>query len=377
MTIQTNSNNGPIIADIHVHPSLKTFLFNKKSYKRNGTGGAWNPFAMRVDLPKIVEGGVNVLFSSVYLPEKKMIMDCFLLRFATSILGKKFRSLKKGDPFEVTMNIILKYEDAIAQANAKENFRAEFAKSNKALNKILENKEFAILHSIEGAHSLSGKMENLHKFFDKGVCLLTLAHFYENEVARTVGGIPDSKKMLGCFKNSIEQSEGLPDFGKEVVEEMLRIGMLVDFSHCTKKARQEIFEMNNNKRPLIFSHVGVEAMNDATMNPTDIEIKQIANCGGVIGVIFMNHWLKNDEQKNGLDLIVNTIKHLKDKGGVECIAIGSDFDGFTDPPDDIKDISEIPKLSDKLKDEKFSNDEIEKIMGTNVLRVLKDGWGKA
>lgn len=370
-------NNHSVIADIHVHPSLKTFLFNKKSYKRNKTGGAWNPLAMRVDLPKIVEGGVNVVFSSVYLPEKKMIKDCFLLRFSTSILGRKFRSLKKGDPFQVTMNIIKKYEEAIAHANAKGGFRSEFAKSSTALHNILKNKEIAILHSIEGAHSLSGKMENLHKFFDKGVCLLTLAHFYENEVARTVGGIPESKKLLGCFKNTIEQSEGLTDFGKDVVEEMLRIGMIVDFSHCTLKARQEIFDMNNNKRPLIFSHVGVQAMNDATMNPTDAEIKKIADCGGVIGVIFMNFWLKDDEQKEGLDLIVDTIKHLKNKGGVECIAIGSDFDGFTDPPDDIKDISEMPKLTDKLINNGFSDDEIDKIMGTNVLRVLKDGWGKA
>jgi len=371
-----SSYNQYFLADLHVHPSLKTFLFNKKLYKYNRAGGAWNPLALRVDLPKVIKGGVNLFLSSVYLPEKKMIKDCKILGLATSILGGKFRSLKKGDPFEVTMKIIRKFEDAIAAANAKENFNVEFAKSLSALDKMLKNGETAILHSIEGAHSLSGKMENLHNFFDKGVCLLTLAHFYENEVATTVGGIPNNKKKLGCFKNSIEQTEGLPPFGKQVVEEMIKIGMIIDLTHCTPEGRKEIYSINNNKRPLVFSHVGVRVKNKSSMNPTDEEIKAIADCGGVIGVIFMNFWLESEEQKEGLDLIVETIQHLKNIGGVDCIAIGSDFDGFTDPPDDIKDISEMPKLTKKLLSSGFNEVEFEKIMGKNIVRVLHDGWGK-
>ncbi len=80
------------------------------------------------------------------------------------------------------------------------------------------------------------------------------------------------------------------------------------------------------------------------MNPTDAEIKTIAGFGGVIGVIFMNYWLDSGHHDNGLDLIVATIKHIVDKGGIDAVAIGSDFDGFTDPPDDLKDISEMPRL---------------------------------
>ena len=77
MNHKNNSSNSQyFLADLHVHPSLKTFLFNKKLYKCNRTGGAWNPLALRVDLPKVIKGGVNLFLSSVYLPEKKMIKDC-------------------------------------------------------------------------------------------------------------------------------------------------------------------------------------------------------------------------------------------------------------------------------------------------------------
>ncbi len=379
MNNNLNSSSDITFIDLHAHPSLKTYLFNKRLYKKHKTGGAWNPLAMRVDLPKIVEGGVNAIFSSVYLPENKMIMDCTILSFITSLVGlfsKKFRSVKKGNPFSVTMDIIDNFEQAVAKAQKKGWNNFEIARSVSDFKRILSENKIAFIHSIEGAHSLDGKLENLQKFFDRGVSMLTLAHFYENEVTRTVGGIPQSKKMLWCFKNEKEQSEGLPTLGRQVVEEMIRIGMLIDLSHCTIKARDEIYKINNKRRPLVFSHNGVHKMNPAAMNPTDEEIKLIADCGGVIGVIFMNFWLFHKDKKNGLELIINTIRHLKKIGGIDCIAIGSDFDGFTDPPDDIKDMSKMPKLTKALFDAGFSDEEVEKILGKNVLRVIEEGWGK-
>ncbi|GAB4376500.1 MAG: hypothetical protein Kow0042_22870 [Calditrichia bacterium] len=363
------------VIDLHVHPSLKTFLWNKNLAKRHRTGGAWNPLTLRVDLPKIKDGGVDVLFSSVYLPERRMIKDCFILDVVTSLLGKKFRSLKRGDPFEITQNILQHFEIALEDAASKKGNSVEIARSFTELKRVLSEGKTAVIHSVEGAHSLAGRLENVENFFQLGVSLITLAHFYENEVTHTVGGIPEEKKFLGCFKNEKEQTAGLTDFGKQAVEKMLDIGMLIDLTHCTPKARQEIYEINNGRRPLVFSHTGVYDLNSATMNPTDEEIKAIADCGGVIGVIFMNFWLYPHEQKNGLDLILRTIQHLKNVGGIECIAIGSDFDGFTDPPDDIKDISEMPKLTEALLKAGFNQEEIEKIWGKNVLRVLEYGWG--
>lgn len=96
--------------------------------------------------------------------------------------------------------------------------------------------------------------------------------------------------------------------------------------------------------------------------------------GGVIAVIFMNTWLGEHENKNGLDAIVATIRQITVVGGIDSVAIGSDFDGFTDPPDDLKDIAEMPRLTEALLEAGFSETEVEKILGLNMERVLHDGW---
>jgi len=365
-----------VVIDLHVHPSLKTYLFDKKLKRRHRTGGAWNPFTLRVDLPKIIEGGVNAIFSAIYCPEKKMINDCWFLKLLTHFVNKKLRDLVKDNHFVSTMKMLAHFEKAVSDAKINGKTVAEIAKSVSELHRILDKGNIAVIHSVEGGHSLDGKIENLEVIFNQGVALLTPAHFYENELGCTVGGIPEDKKFLSCFKNEKEQSCGLSDFGREVVEEMIRLGMIIDLTHSTPSARDEIYQINRQRRPLVISHVGVHVMNPKGMNPTDKEMKNIADSGGVTGVIFMNYWLYQKEQKNGLDLVIKTIQHIKNTGGTDSIAIGSDFDGFTDPPDDIKDISEMPKLTHSLLKSGFSELEIEKIWSKNILRVIQDGWGK-
>ncbi len=366
------------LIDFHVHPALKTYLFCTKFYKRHKAGGAWNPLRVRVDLPKLTEGGVNGIFSAIYCPEKEMLDDCMPLRMAIGFLGlfsKKFRGISKGNRFDETMKMIDSFENTVSSAVKKGFQNVKIARSRAEFEEFLDKGKLTIVHSIEGGHSLGGKLENLEKFFNRGVALLTLAHFYENEIGQTVGGIIDSKKMFGCFKHSVIQEGGLSDFGRDVVEEMIRMGMLIDMTHCTLKARQEIFEINNNRRPLICSHVGVQARFQHPINLTDDDIKKIAGCGGTICVIFMNHWLSEKPQKDGLDLIVKTIEHIRKKTGTDFISVGTDFDGFTDPPDDIKDIAEMPKFTESLLKAGFKETDIEKILGENALRVIRAGWG--
>ena len=104
------------------------------------------------------------------------------------------------------------------------------------------------------------------------------------------------------------------------------------------------------------------------------EIRHIADTGGVVAVIFMNYWLGEHTTKDGLDAIVATAKQIADVGGIDTVAFGSDFDGFTDPPDDIKDISQMPRLTDALLAAQFSESDVEKILGRNMERVLRAGW---
>jgi microsomal dipeptidase-like Zn-dependent dipeptidase len=364
------------VIDMHDHPSLKTYLFNKDLGSRHRPGGAFNPFSMRVDLPKIVEGGVTSIFSTIYLPEKGLMDDCWLLWLLFHLLPKKFRNLVKGNPFEQTMLMLDHMERAVARARVGGNVIAEVARSKADLCRIINAGKVAILHAIEGAHSLSGNIANVDRFFDRGVCLMTLAHFYENDVVGPVNGIPDSMKPLWCFRQEKDLARGLTAFGSTVVERMIDLGMIIDLTHSTPVARDRVFQINNKKRPLVFSHTGVQTMCNEPMNPTDDEIRKIADCGGVVGIIFMNYWLCCKEKANGLELIAETARNIKRVGGIETVAIGTDFDGFTDPPDDVKDMADIPKVADYLSSSGFLDSEIEKILGGNVVRVLDEGWNR-
>ncbi|NIV03061.1 MAG: hypothetical protein GWN59_00015, partial [Calditrichae bacterium] len=188
-----------LVADMHAHPSLKIYMFNKKFHKRYWSGGAFNPFAMRVDLPKCIEGGLNLLFSSVYLPEKGLLKDCWILNLASYVAPCKWRDMLKKNPFEQTNKILDAFERAVARSKINGKEVAEIAYSLADVHRILNAGKIVILHTLEGAHPLDGKIENLKKFYDRGVCSLTLAHFYENRVVFPTDGIPANMKILCCF----------------------------------------------------------------------------------------------------------------------------------------------------------------------------------
>jgi len=365
------------VIDMHVHPSLKTYLFSMNMKKRYKTAGGWNPFTLRVDLQKLMEGGVNAILSTVYVPEKMMINDCWFLKLMYFFAKSRLRKMIEDNPFDVAMRIIDHFEDEVERVHIQGRQIAQVAHSKLELSDILRGGRIAVLHSIEGGHARAGKIENVEKFFDRGVCLLTLAHFYENAIGPTVGGIPDSKKFFSTFKHEGPQKGRLTEFGRVVIKEMIRLGMLIDMTHCNPETRTEVLGLNNNVRPIICTHVGLQRFHPHPHNLTDIEIKRIAETGGVIGTIFMNYWLVGQDGNNGLDYIVETMKHLRKVGGIECVALGSDFDGVTDPPDDIKDPSEFPKLTRALIKAGFTKTEVEKVLGKNVLRVLDDGWGNS
>ena len=284
----------------------------------------------------------------------------------------------KGNRFKVTKKMINRFNEAVAIAQ-QEGLPVTIAYTKTELEAALASDKIVFLHAVEGAHTLDNDIQNLDKLFNMGVCMLTPAHVYENEATQCVGGIPPDFQSCGCFQNQEIQEGGLFPFGVEVINKMIDLGMIIDMTHCTPAARTEIFNLNHNQRPLIMSHVGVDDMHSHPMNPTDDEIEKIADSGGVVGIIFYTYWLKSpNPPKDGLELISNTAAHIKNMvniAGIDHVAIGTDFDGFTDPPDDINDPAMFPDLQAELKNSGFTDPEIEKIFKTNALRVLMDGWG--
>jgi len=364
------------IVDLHAHPSLNVSLWGHKFASRHRCTGAWNPFTMRTDLPKLVDGNVRVLLSAVYLPERRLLSDCWALKVAKCFASPKVQRLFQGSSFDRTLEVIAQFEAEVARSRVGGREVARVVRSLGEMETAIAEGKLAIIHTIEGAHSLGGSVQNARAMFDRGVCLLTLGHFYANEFVSPVEAIPPDQRIPGCFEEPKDLTKGLTPLGEELVEACVAMGMLVDLTHCTPPARRRAFEIVNRRRPLLFTHVGVAAMNPQPMNPTDAEIKAIAATGGAIGIILMNYWLSPLKLKQGLHLVVETARRIKDQGGIETVAIGTDFDGFTDPPDDVRDMADLPNVTEALLRGGFTEGETRLILGGNALRVLRQGWGR-
>jgi membrane dipeptidase len=170
---------------------------------------------------------------------------------------------------------------------------------------------------------------------------------------------------------------GLTDTGRKVVEHMIEIGMGIDIAHCTPVARRQIYDIidaSGKRVPLLASHVGAYAINPSPYNLKDWEIQRLARDGGVIGVIFMPYWLMPRESRQGINFISLHIEHILQTGGEDVVGIGSDFDGFTTPPDDLDNASQLPRLTQRLVVDGYSPATIQKILGGNAMRVLSEVW---
>jgi microsomal dipeptidase-like Zn-dependent dipeptidase len=391
--------------DAHCHPALNSWLFDSNFQTNHPTFSKDTfPVQTTVDYPKMKKGQVDAILSSAYLPESPLLHEADpsgMVRSTLEFLFKVHDKAENNDfpdqPFEQTMRILDHFEDKIELARQK-GCNIQIARNFSELNSNIAGGIKTVLHSVEGGHSLgravSGKypdyIKNVDGLFDKGVSLLTLTHFYENDIAAPVIGMPPSFIKSLKLSDTRDLSKGLTETGKQVVSHMFDIGMIVDVTHCTPKAREEVFAINdlrgNNRRPVVFSHVGIWDMFNNPMNPTQDEILKIKDCGGIIGIIFENYWLIGKEEKDpipfielkeepGIGHVVNMIEGIHSiTGTYDNVSIGSDLDGFTDPPDDLYNIARFKFLNDKIV-ERFGNEAADKIMGGNIFRVLQNGWG--
>ncbi len=370
------------IVDLHAHPSMKVSLFNRAlSLRVYPSARAFDPFSVRTDFPKLKGGGLDVMLSVVYAPEKGIIEECRYIKLLGYFMPRTWNKIYGQPYFKVTDLLLTEIEVAVDKAVDPQTGKplGKIAHSVQELDGILaqgDGRPVALVHCVEGGHSLDGDLANLEALFNRGVAYLILQHFFENELGHPCYPWPESIQKFGCFRSERDISLGLKPFGAQVVEKMVELGMLIDVSHCTPLARAQVYEIVGNRAPILATHVGAYEINPDPYNLKDWEIKKIADSGGLVGVIFMNYWLMPHETHRGLNFIARTIQHFMNVGGVDHTAIGTDFDGFTDPPDDLKDASELPRLTQRLVAEGYSEEDIVKIWGGNALRVLREGWGK-
>ena len=200
--------------------------------------------------------------------------------------------------------------------------------------------------SIEGLQNIEGKRANLDRLYDAGFRMAGLAHFFDNEVAGSMHGL---------------KKGGLTPFGVEVVRAMEAKGIVVDIAHSSHTAVAQVLAMA--KRPVVSSHGGVQATCKVNRNLTDAEIRGVARTGGVIGIGYWDAAVCDTSPQG----IVHAIRHVRDLVGIDHVGLGSDYDGAIAARFDT---SRLDAITQGLIAAGFSDAEIAKVMGGNVLRVL-------
>jgi len=376
------------VFDLHIHPAMNRLVIRQNLNVRHIVSRSFSPFSVRASWPEMKKGGYSAMLSILHVPERGLIKDFPIIKLFKYLRPDLWRRLMVGSTFDVTLRLMNDFEQVIASAAPT---KAQLARSVTELDAILSQppgrRPIAVVHAIEGAHSLglptSGEatiLRNLETFYQRGVAYLTLAHFYPNPVVYPCFPFPEDFAHLAVTRDIWRDlTQGLTVLGQRVVTRMMDMGMLIDLSHCTPVARKQLFDLaaaRSKPVPFLATHVGAYEINPSPYNLQDEEIRRIADSGGLVGVIFMPYWLFPRGSGQGVNYIAQTLKHFINVVGEDHVGIGTDFDGFTTPPEDLKDTSEMPRLTQRLLVEGYTPETIKKILGGNALRVVRDGWGK-
>jgi membrane dipeptidase len=335
--------------------------------------GARNPEG-HVDIPRMREGGMNAIFFSIWIDGR--------------IMGPP--AVQKAlDQIDAVRENVKKHSNDMMLARTADDVRRAHAQG-----------KIAALMGVEGGHMIGNDIRIVRIFADLGVRYMTLSHFYNDEWADSSTDKP--------------VHNGLTDFGKEVVREMNRQGMMVDISHVSDKTFYDALEVS--KAPLLASHSSCRAICDHARDMSDDMIKALAAKGGVIQINYERSFIdqaykdaydretggavahlsavtkscNNDEACISREMatlekkltaegklpmvswerIVDHIDHVVKLVGADHVGLGSDFDG-ADMPAGMEDCSKLPKITEALLRKGYSEGDIRKILGENTLRVME------
>jgi len=202
----------------------------------------------------------------------------------------------------------------------------------------------------EGLHPLEGKLENVANLYESGYRVMGLFHFFDNELGGSLHGTSHA---------------GLSEFGRDVVQELLRLGIIIDVAHASTASVEDILAMTD--RPVILSHTGMRGVCDSHRNVPDELMLKIAERGGVIGIGYWAAATCEEDAARAPGAVVDHLRYAIDLLGHEHVSLGSDYDGSVSMPFDV---SEIPVLTHIMLERGFTEQEIRAVMGENILRIL-------
>ena len=248
---------------------------------------------------------------------------------------------------------VLSILDQVYTAGEKYPDKLEVCLGAHDIDSAISSGKVAALLSVEGGECLNGELAVLRQLYRLGVRSMLLAWNHRNLLA-------DGAEEIN--------GGGLSAFGRQVVAEMERLGMIVDVSHLCEASFNDVMSLVS--KPVIASHSNARAVCDNPRNLYDRQLIQIKNNGGVIGINFYTYFL-NNTAKAYIDDIVRHIEHICSVTGEDHIGLGTDYDGIEATPDGLESTHLLPVLFNRLAQLNYSNDFIEKFAGLNYMRVIR------
>ncbi len=267
------------------------------------------------------------------------------------------------DPFEYVMDLIKVFYEEILENKSS-------ICAAKSYNEMLENErngKMSALLTIEEGACCKGDVKRLERLYELGARMMTLTWNYPNELANP--NIFSDESSADGFP-LFDGSRGLTETGFDFISRMEEIGMIIDVSHLSDAGFWDI--AHSTKKPFVASHSNARALSGHPRNLTDDMIREIGNRGGVIGLNYYGCFLNEKySDVSTAERIAAHASHIANVGGIECLGLGSDFDGISGSME-MEDCSQLYKLFDALERAGFSADAIDRIAGANVLRVYKE-----
>lgn len=315
------------VVDAHADSVLDVVAGRRRLTRRSPRG--------HVDFPRLREGGVDVqVFAHWVEPEHK--------------------------PDRALRRLLVLLDAFLAEVDAAGG-TVVVVRSRSDLDAALAARRLAAVIGVEGGEVLHGSLEVLRILFRLGVRVLGLTWNDRNELADGVG--------------EGQAAGGLTRLGVRVVQEMNRLGMVVDVAHLAERGFWDVLEAST--RPVIASHAGCRALCDHPRNLSDAQLRGLAQHGGVVGICFYPDFLVPKREEATLRHVADHIDHAVQVAGPDHVGLGSDFDGIDRTPAGLEDVTRLPALTAELERRGYDEATLRKILGENFLRVFRQTWPAA
>jgi len=337
-----------LVLDLHVDTFLWTRLLGYEpatGHRANPLPGA--PLGGHVDAPRAARGGLDAAVMGLVINPDE-VRDELMLPL------RLLAWWEDGHGIAQTLHTL----ELMRAAAERQPERLAFVLSGSELRRAVASRPDALvmLAGLEGGHGLSGDPGNLARAYDAGLRMVGLVHFQA-----TAFGLPMTVPR--------HDGRGLPEPGRQLLEEMDRLGVVADLAHLNAAGVDDALGVMT--RPFVVSHTGCAAVHDHPRNLTDDQLRRIADAGGVVGIAVGRSFLGGD----ALDAFVLHVEHAVRVAGPGAVALGSDWDGFIVPVEGLGDVRGLPRATAALLERGMPEDTLRRFLGANAVRVLTEVCG--